>query len=158
MKKYLKIVIPIVCVLVVIITFYMIFDIRNKVEEVNYGTNDIEVENVVNEDDDENIVDENVVEDDNTEEPTNETTNNTDNNTTTNEEVSNEDDVFSKNKLEQAKELVKKAWGKDDTIYLTNEGMTSDGLYMVAVRDKTSTAVKNYFKVNIETKKVEVDY
>lgn len=156
MRKSLKIIVPIICVIVVIITFWMIFDIRDRVEEVNYGTNDIEVNKVVESEE----VEENVVEEDNTvvEETANTTTNTVLDTNTVNEEVSTDDDVYSKNKLDQAKNLVQKAWGEDDKVYFTNEGINSDGLYMVAARDKTSTAVKNYFTVNLETKKVQVDY
>lgn len=164
MRKSLKIIVPLICVAVVAITFYMIHDIRNKVEQANYGTDDIEVadeniqeENVVQENNvEENIVKENVVSENTTVEEEN--TNTAVTNTTLKEEVTEEEDSYSKTKLDQAKNLVEKTWGKDDTVYFTNEGINSDGLYMVAVRDKTSTAVKNYFKVNLETKKVQIDY
>jgi len=161
MKKSIKIIIPLICILIVGIAFYMIFDIKNKVEEVNYGTNDIEVNEVEEEIkiEAENIIEEN--EDTNTvknETSTNtEVTNTTDTNTVQ-EEVSDDEDAYSKNKLDLAKSLVQKSWGEDSTVYFTNEGINSEGLYMVAARDKTSTAVKNYFKVNLDTKKVEVDY
>lgn len=159
MRKYLKYIVPVVCVLVVIITFYMIFDIKAKVEEQNYNTDDIavnEVENEVkNEAEIENVVEENTVEEEKIE---NTVSNTTSQNTTSKEEVSEEEDKYSTRKLDEAKALVKKAWGDDNTVYFTNEGLNSEGLYMVAARDKTSTAVKNYFKVNLETKKVQVDY
>ena len=158
MNKKVKIAVPIVCVLVVGITFYMIFDIKNKVEKINYDTNNIEAENTVEENiiDDENIVDEkNTV--------TNETSkeNTVANNTVaqpSSEEVSEEDDAYSTKKLDEAKYLVKKAWGDDDTVYFTTEGVNSEGLYLVAAREKSTTNVKNYFKVNLETKDVDVDY
>lgn len=156
MRKYLKYIVPIVCVLVVIITFYMIFDIRSKVEEQYYNTDDIVAEE--NEVYEENIVEvENTVEEENIVSE-NTTSENTVSNTASKEEVSEEEDSYSTKKLDEAKALVKKAWGEDDTVYFTNEGLNSEGLYMVAARDKTSTAVKNYFKVNLETKKVQVDY
>lgn len=159
MRKYLKFIVPIVCVLVVIVTFYMIFDIRSKIEEKNYNTDNISVdENEVSE---ENIVEEeNTVSEENTiaEENTVSKETNTVENTSSKEEVSEEEDTYSTKKLDEAKALVKKAWGEDDTVYFTNEGLNSEGLYMVAARDKTSTAVKNYFKVNLDTKKVQVDY
>ena len=49
MKKALKFIVPGVCILVVVITFYMIFDIQSKVEEKQYGTSDIDVGNIVQE-------------------------------------------------------------------------------------------------------------
>lgn len=161
MKKGLKIIVPLICIIIVGITFYMIYDIRNKVEEINYGTNDIEVneveeeikveiENIVEENDDTNTVE--------NETSTNTVVANTTDTNTVQEEVSDDEDAYSKNKLDLAKSLVQKSWGEDSTVYFTNEGINSEGLYMVAARDKTSTAVKNYFKVNLNTKKVEVDY
>lgn len=161
MKKGLKIIIPLICILIVGVAFYMIFDIKNKVEEVNYGTNDIEVNEVEEEIkiEAENIIEEK--EDTNTvenETSTNTAVSNTTDTNTVQEEVSDDEDAYSKNKLDLAKSLVQKSWGEDSTVYFTNEGINSEGLYMVAARDKTSTAVKNYFKVNLDTKKVEVDY
>ena len=163
MNRKLKIIIPIVCVAVVGITFYFIFDIKNKVEDINYGTNNIEVDNEVENEIMEEIdtLEENVVEDYNKTDTskTNTTEATTSVNTTSvGEEISEEDDAYSNNKLEEAKSLVQKAWGEDDSVYFTTEGVNSEGLYMVAAREKSSTNVRNYFKVNLETKKVEVDY
>lgn len=157
MKKWMKIIVPAVCVLIVVITFYMIFDIRKKVDDVNYNTNDIEVENVVEENTvDTNTIVENVVEADNNAVDQNEITDpNADN---SGEEVSEENDAYSNSKFSEAENLVKKAWGEDDTVYFTIEGVNSEGLYLVAAREKSTTNVRNYFKVNLETKKVEVDY
>lgn len=158
MNKKVKIAVPIVCVLVVGITFYMIFDIKNKVEKINYDTNDIVVENTV----EENIIDEeNTVNEENTIANDVSKENTTIENVVTqsgSEEVSEEEDAYSTKKLDEAKYLVKKAWGDDDTVYFTTEGVSSEGLYLVAAREKSTTNVKNYFKVNLETKKVEVDY
>ena len=135
----------------------MIFDIRKKVDDVNYNTNDIEVENVVEENTvDTNTIVENVVEADNNAVDQNEITDpNADN---SGEEVSEENDAYSNSKFSEAENLVKKAWGEDDTVYFTIEGVNSEGLYLVAAREKSTTNVRNYFKVNLETKKVEVDY
>ena len=157
MKKWMKIIVPAICVLIVVITFYMIFDIRKKVDDVNYNTNDIEVENVVEENTvDTNTIVENVVEADNNAVDQNEITDpNADN---SGEEVSEENDAYSNSKFSEAENLVKKAWGEDDTVYFTIEGVNSEGLYLVAAREKSTTNVRNYFKVNLETKKVEVDY
>lgn len=155
MKKYLKIIVPLICVLVVFITFFMLFDIKNKVEDSYYGKNSIEL----NEGKDEEITKNNNDENTSVENEIVESTTNTVNqNLTKEEEVLEDEDNYSKSKLDEAKKLVQKEWGEDNTVYFTNEGFNSEGLYMVAVRDKTSTAVKNYFKVNLETKKVMIDY
>ena len=154
MKKALKFIVPGVCILVVVITFYMIFDIQSKVEENQYGTGDIVIENMIQEDNitntentniqnitsNTNILDnfENTIEDDNV--------------------IAEDEDKLSSSKQEQAIALVKEYWGEDSSVYFTNEGVTSAGEYTVAVRQKTSTTVKDYFIVNLETKKVEVHY
>ena len=153
MKKAWKFVVPGVCILVVVITFYMIFDIKYKVEEENYGTNDIAVE-------EEFIDEENIVNPGN-EAVSNEVTNSLENSQNIVEDdniVLEQEDKLSTTNQEKAIELVKQYWGEDSTVYFTNEGVNSNGEYTVAVRQKTSTAVKDYFKVNLETKKVEIDY
>ena len=153
MKKALKFIVPGVCILVVVITFAILFDLQNKVEEVNYGTENIAddmvdeewIENTITEEenilvDNTTIVEnsENVIEDDYVTNP--------------------EEDELSNVNQESATDLVKKYWGEDNTVYFTNEGTNSNGEYIVAVRQKTSTTVKSYFKVNLETKTVEIDY
>ena len=155
MNKKLKIAIPIVCVLVVVITYWMIFDIKKKVNNMN--------EQDLNNTEMQNTVDENTIEEDNTVEEENivntaESTANNENTNSSSEEIAEKDDVYATNKFDEAKYLVKKAWGDDDTVYFTNEGVTSEGLYIVAAREKSTTNVRNYFKVNIETKDVDVDY
>lgn len=152
MRKYLKIIVPIICVLVVAVTFFMIFDISRKVEKQNYST--------------ENITDsENVADNENT---TNTTSVDTDENTVTDnttssnevedEIVSNEDDKLSSSKQESAIEIMEEYWGEDNSVYFTNEGVDNNGNYIVAVRQKTSTTVKDYYKINIKTKAVEIYY
>ena len=160
MKKYLKFIVPIVCVLVVVITFILLFNMQSKVEEAS-NKNNVEIENIVEENEvsAENVVDENeveneIVEDENT--AVDNTT--TKENSVQDEVVSSDEDRYSENRQKKAIDLVKKHWGEDDTVYFTNEGINSDEEYVVAVRLKSSTAVTNYFKVNIETGKVEIDY
>ena len=163
MKKGFKVVVPLICVAVVGVTFYMIIDIKNKVEKVNYGTDDIKntefdnntsnIESEINEDNEtENVVSTNTTE-------LNTTNDNTINSTNVVSEEVTEEDAYSSNKFEQAIKLVQNKWGEDSSVYFTSEGVDNkSGLYLVAVRDKSTTAVKNYFKVNLETKKVEIDY
>lgn len=145
MRKALKFIIPGICILVVVITFYMIFDMQEKVEQENYG-----VENIS--DKEENITDTEIYKVDNT-------VNKTSENTIEDSKVlSDEEDNFSSKKAKSAIDLVKEYWGEDSTVYFTNEGVNSKGEHIVAVRQKTSTIVKNYFKVNLETQEIELDY
>lgn len=154
MRKALKFIVPGVCIIIVIITFVMLFDIQNKVEEVNYGTENIAVDdNMVDEEWIENTTsEENVIEDD-----TN-TVEYSENIVEDEYVVAPEEDKLSNVYQESATDLVKKYWGEDNTVYFTNEGVNNNGEYIVAVRQKTSTTVKSYFKVNLETKTVEIDY
>lgn len=156
MRKALKFIVPGVCIIVVVITFNMIYDIQQRIEEKQYGTDNIAIDN-------ENIVqEENMTNTENTNiENTTENTNISDNSQNIIEDdnvVSEDEDKLSSSKQEQAIELVKQYWGEDNSVYFTNEGVTSNGEYTVAVRQKTSTTVKDYFIVNLETKKVEIHY
>lgn len=162
-KDYKKFIFPAICVLVVVLTFVLLFDMRNKASKIadSKNANEVNNENVAhntNTNTVENIVDENSVK--------NETVENTNTTNTTKEEIktpqtavtSGDDDKLAENKQNQAVELVKQKWGSDSKVYFTNESVNSKGEYIVAARDKSSTEVKNYFKVNIETGTVEVDY
>lgn len=159
MKKWLKIVLPIICVLVVVVTFVLLFDMKGKTEQTS-AENNVNTANIIS----------NTNTNTNTNENTNTNTNavvenNSVENTTTVSEntvedavMSGKDDRYAEDKQEKAIELVKKKWGEDDTVYFTNESVNSDEEYIVAVRQKSSTAVKNYFKVNIKTGVVTIDY
>ena len=159
MKKKLKFILPIVCILVVIVTFALLFYMKSKVEQVS-SKNNIDNENIVNE----NIVSENIIDENTINNGIIEGENVVVDNTTPTENsvqdevISSDEDRYSENRQKKAIELVEKHWGDDDTVYFTNEGINSDEEYVVAVRLKTSTAVKHYFKVNIETEKIEIDY
>lgn len=162
-KDYKKFIFPAICVLVVVLTFVLLFDMRNKASKIadSKNANEVNNENVAhntNTNTVENIVDENSAK--------NETVENTNTTNTKKEEIktpqtavtSGDDDKLAENKQNQAVELVKQKWGSDSKVYFTNESVNSKGEYIVAARDKSSTEVKNYFKVNIETGTVEVDY
>lgn len=160
MKKYLKFIVPSICILVVAITFILLFNMQNKVEEAS-SKNDIEAENVVleNEVSEENIVEENNIANEIMEDENTSIDNTTEKENSVHDEVvSSDEDRYSENRQKKAIDLVKSHWGEDSTVYFTNEGINSDEEYVVAVRLKSSTAVTNYFKVNIETGKVEIDY
>lgn len=164
MKKELKrYIFPLICVLIVIITFVLLFDMQKKASKIANAkdANELNTENVVDNTNNtntntvENEVDENSV--------SNETTENTNTipaNVTAPQSAvtSGDDDKLAENKQSQAVELVKQRWGADSKVYFTNESVKSTGEYIVAVRDKSTTEVKQYFKVNIETGTVVIDY
>ncbi len=166
-KFKIKIWLPILCVVVVGVTFYMIYDIQHKVdrlteyEDSNQTQNSILSENVVNENQVENSVIENEVSNEISKETTNAVinvtntskpvtnTNNNKNNTSFNPGVTDQ--------KQKAIELVKKEWGNDDSVDFLFDYVNEKNEYVVAVKDKATATVKYYFRVNLETGMVELD-
>lgn len=67
-------------------------------------------------------------------------------------------DAGATDKKQEAIELVKKEWGEDSTVSFRCDHVTETGEYMIAVTSLETATVKNYFKVNLENKTVEVEY
>ena len=67
-------------------------------------------------------------------------------------------DTGTTDKKQDAISLVKEKWGEDSTVTFRCDSVSSDGEYIIAVVSKETASVKNYFKVNLSTKTVEVDY
>ena len=67
-------------------------------------------------------------------------------------------DAGTTDKKQQAIGLVKDMWGEDDTVSFRCDSVSSNGEYIIAVVSKETASVKNYFRVNLTTKTVEVDY
>lgn len=159
-KVNLKVWVPIICIIVIGIAFYMLHDIQNKIEE-NRPQNTInapenQVENVVNE---ENNTEENMIQENSTE---NETTNiaentNISNNTNPTNSTSAPAKPAVTDQKQKAIELVKKEWGKDDTVDYVFDYINENGEYVVAVKDRATATVKYYFRVNLESGAVELD-
>ncbi len=61
-------------------------------------------------------------------------------------------------KKQDAIALVKEKWGEDSTVTFRCDSVSNNGEYIIAVVSKETATVKNYFKVNLVTKNVEVDY
>lgn len=59
---------------------------------------------------------------------------------------------------QKAINLVKAQWGADTTVVFDCDHVTDDGEYIVAVVSLATAEVKNYFRVNIDTGVVEVEY
>lgn len=164
-KFKIKIWLPILCVVVVGATFYMIYDIQNKVDRLteyevsNETQNSISSENATNENEIENSVVQNEV--------ANETTNAVINVTNTSRPVTNTNANNNKNNTsfnpgvtdqkQRAIELVKKEWGKDNSVDFLFDYVNENDEYVVAVKDKATATVKYYFRVNLETGTVELD-
>lgn len=159
-KVNLKVWIPIICIIVIGVTFYMLHDIQNKIAK-NGTQNTINVpqnqtENVINE---ENNTEQNIVPENQTE---NETTNTAENTNVSNSaNTTNPASAPAKpavtDQKQKAIELVKKKWGKDDTVDYVFDYINENGEYVVAVKDRATATVKYYFRVNLETGTVELD-
>ena len=67
-------------------------------------------------------------------------------------------DTGTTDKKQEAIALVKEKWGEDSTVTFRCDSVSDNGEYIIAVVSKESASVKNYFKVNLKTKTVEVDY
>lgn len=67
-------------------------------------------------------------------------------------------DIGTTNKKEEAIELVKQTWGEDNTVTFSCDSVTTDGEYIIAVTSLETATVRNYFRVNISTKSVQVEY
>lgn len=125
---------------------------ENKANEIN----DIIEENIV----EENIVEENVVNNKVNNESENLTVNLPPPSTTYQSETAYESagDVGSTNKKEEAINLVKEKWGEDNTVTFSCDSVTADGEYIIAVTSLETATVRNYFRVNLQTKEVIVEY
>lgn len=165
MKK-IKIWLPILCIVVVAVTFYMLHDAQNRVNQLeenqvgNEPQNTLQNEDIVNENSVENASVENEV----TNQVQNNTVTNTanmmnsTNTTNTNKPISNAPAIPAETDQKQkAIELVKKEWGADNSVDFLFEYINENGEYVVSVKDKATATVKYYFRVNLETKTVELD-
>ena len=70
-------------------------------------------------------------------------------NTTTSNNTSEETNIT--NPEEKAISIVKKDWGNDPDVYFSVDGVESNGIYLVGVRDKETTYVKYWYSVNLST-------
>lgn len=146
--------VPILCIIAVAATFYMIFDMNKKIEDKNYSVDDIEdsnneiTNNIANMS---NETEENTAENNNTNINSSGNNNNT-SNTETGEPTGNL--VNSTDSKEKAIELVKKEWGEDDTV-LFDCYVNSNGEYIVTITS-TSGKVISYYKVDLEKEQIEL--
>ena len=74
----------------------------------------------------------------------------------TQENNTNSSDSEPKTDEEKAISIVKKEWGADNSVDFVFDHVENDE-YIVAVKDRSTATVKYYFRVNLETKTVEMD-
>lgn len=157
MSKNTKIIIAVVLVILVIVLCFSTMG-KNKENENEVKNENLTVTNEIVEDETEmveNEVEENTIENEVVEEEIVE-------NVT---EVKPQGSVYESNsnagttdKKQDAIALVKEKWGEDESVTFRCDSVSNNGEYIIAVVSKDSASVKNYFKVNLETKTVEVDY
>ncbi len=159
MSRNTKIIIAVILVILVIVICCFTFMKKDKKESKNN-------ENVIANEIVENTVEENVVD--------NSIVNETVENKVVEEkepiienvtEVKPQGTVYESNadtgttdKKQEAIALVKEKWGEDPTVTFRCDSVSANGEYVIAVVSKEAASVKNYFKVNLKTKTVEVDY
>ena len=142
---------------IIIILVVVVCTLKNDKKETNI-TNEIVEENIIaNDIYSENKIDENKAEEveNKVEEPIIENVTKVEPQGTVYESNSN---VGTTDKKQEAINLVKQTWGEDDTVTFRCDSVNSKGEYIIAVVSKESASVKNYFKVNLNTNTVEVDY
>ena len=154
MSKNTKIIIAVVLVILVIV---LCFSKIGKNKENELKNEALTVTNEIIEKEDENVeneVEENTVENEVEEEIVENVT-----------EVKKQGTVYESNsnagttdKKQDAIALVKEKWGEDSTVTFRCDSVSNDGSYIIAVVSKETATVKNYFKVDLSTKTVEVDY
>ncbi len=171
MNNKVKIIIAVIVVIVALTAGVLAFrnnnsknsDSQNVVNDISYENIEMNVNNVIeNEIDEENIALENQVSNISKNESV------VQNNAPVTEShidivpqgtaYSENSDVGTTNKKEEAIELVKQKWGEDSTVAFSCDSVTKEGEYIIAVTSLETATVKNYFRVNLETKEVNIEF
>lgn len=164
MKKSVKIGFPIACVVIVGGTLIALANLQNKAEELSSKKLENKVVNSVNQVTETKIKISNTSEYDYEQIKINENINQSVNKVNKNNISKN-----STNKVEEKEEtkkvsdkdkaiaMVQAEWGSDPSVYFTSEGV-SKGYYIIAVRDKSNKSVKMFYKVDLQTNTVEIDW
>jgi len=140
--------------IIVIILIALIFLVnKNEIEDENDVNNDFENTQIINEEIESDEVIEEVVENNISNEDNEKTEK--EENAVMNPPVASKPAVT--DQKQKAIELVKAEWGEDDTVSYVFDYINEKGEYVIAVKDKASATVKNYFRVNLETEIVELD-
>lgn len=158
MSRNVKIIIAIVLIILVIVICCLTFgkskkeDLKEDTETVNTISNELlENTNAIENELSTNSVENKVIED----EPIIQNVTEVKKQGTAYETSS---DTGTTDRKQDAIALVKEKWGEDSTVTFRCDSVSSNGEYIIAVVSKESASVKNYFRVNLSTKTVEVDY
>ncbi len=159
MNKKIKILI--IIILIILVCLICFFTFRNsKTEEVNVPVNET---NEISENM-KNIVEENEIISNEVEDKVN-SQEETQTNPVTPTDIVPSSSVYESNtdvgttdKKQEAIDLVKEKWGEDSSVTFRCDSVTTSGEYIIAVVSLETASVRNYFKVNLESKTVTVDY
>ena len=163
MSKKNKIIIGVIVIIVILAVCVFAFEKTTNKKEENW----VNEENIVQEDETlqeentiQNEVVDNVVDDPAAQVPSQETTTLPDPTSVYQSQgvYEGDGDVGTTNKKEEAIELVKQTWGEDNTVTFSCDSVTTDGEYIIAVTSLETATVRNYFRVNLSTKNVTVEY
>lgn len=148
MKNKKIIILYVLVIFVLGLTAYLVYSISSKADSINENNKADEniTNNIVTNELNVVAVSENVIE---TIEPEDEPE--------ISSEVIDEEtvkEIEKEKKIEQTQkdkaiDLVKKAWGKDDSVYFYIDEENSNGKYVVSVRDKDTTSVIEWYDVDI---------
>jgi len=158
-NKKLVIIVTIIAIIVVVGIVY--FSLNRETNGDEYTFSEQTVENQVKNDIDENIlVEENTVKEDEVKEEEKQDVKNEENKVSEPEanEVKEEkkEEVQKLDGKDKAIELAKKEWGENDnTVYYYVEEQVSDNVYIISVRDQSTTQDLLTYKVNVNKKTVE---
>ena len=162
MDKNTKIIISMILIILCIAICYFIFG-KNKEKDEKYLNNEI-VSNTLKAEEIENTANvENVLNEVNSSVITNEVEEEivVENITEVKEQgtvYESSTDTGTTDRKQEAIALVKEKWGEDSTVTFRCDSVSNNGEYIIAVVSKDTASVKNYFKVDLVTKTVEVDY
>ena len=168
-EKFLKS-LPIIFVIIVVITFILIFSMQEKVDEKIY--NDISEstnnENKVAEDvlideekDIQNETEENVVENNTTENIVENKVKNETGKNVVNQNVISEEkykEISTIDNKEKAVKLVKEEYDTGDGTVFFCDSVLNSGEFVVAAKEANSSTISAYYKVDLETEKIDIIY
>ena len=167
MNSYLKIICVIICIIIVVFLCRTTLFPNNSNDSIHSENIDNEVENNVSQ----NVENTSLNENTNTEIESNEQIEDAETNVVENDLVLNtlvnsntqsvyesQKDVGTTDKKQEAINMVKNEWGEDDDATFRCDSVTSNGEYIIAVISKNTASVQAYYRVDLETKTVEVDY
>lgn len=129
MKKIVKIGFPIVCVAIIIFTFWLMIDMKEKVDANSDKKNETseEIDNSLNKNTENKVADDTL--------------------------LNSKDYIYLRKSIQVLEDEIK----VKDNQYFTSEG-EEDGRYIVALRDAETTEAKIYYIVDVDTGEYEIYY